>query len=67
MTDSTIELIRKPAVQKATGLSSAQIYLLMRQKRFPGVVKLGRASAWVLQEVNEWVQERVNARGTQPR
>lgn len=62
MTVNRPELIRKPAAMKISGISSAQIYLLMRQSLFPQRIKLGRASAWVRSEVECWVLERIAER-----
>jgi prophage regulatory protein len=57
-----IELIRLATVMRATAISRPQVYALMRQGRFPKSVKLGRATAWVRKEINEWVQRRIAER-----
>lgn len=62
MTIDTPELIRKPAAMKISGISSAQMYLLMRQNLYPQRIKLGRASAWVRSEVECWVRDRIEER-----
>ena len=62
MAPSQVELIRKPAATKITGISSAQLYLLMRKNLFPKNIKLGRASAWVRAEVEAWARDRIAER-----
>jgi len=50
--------IRLPEVRHLTGLSKAQIYLLVSQGRFPKQIKLGeRAAAWIESEVRAWMQD----------
>lgn len=56
------QLIRLVKVIQTTGLSRPQIYALMRQGKFPKNVKLGRATAWVRDEINEWVLCRIAER-----
>lgn len=60
--NTELGLIRLAAVLQATGLSRAQIYLLMRENRFPRGVKLGRATAWVRKEVIAWIEQRIAER-----
>ncbi|QET03798.1 AlpA family phage regulatory protein [Cupriavidus pauculus] len=56
------ELIRLPTVLQIAGISRPQVYVLMRRGRFPQGVKLGRATAWVRKEINDWVQQRIAER-----
>lgn len=62
MASTPLELIRKPAATKIAGISSAQLYLLMRKNLFPRNIKLGRASAWVRSEVEQWARDRIAER-----
>jgi len=62
MTQQSLELMRIPAVRQATGLSRASIYLLERKGVFPNRVKLGRASAWVRSEVEDFIRQRMAER-----
>ncbi len=62
MATAPLELIRKPATMKISGVSSAQLYLLMRKNLFPKNIKLGRASAWVRSEVEAWARDRIAER-----
>lgn len=57
---ATKNLLRLPAVEAATGYRRSTIYRLIQQGKFPRPISLGaRASAWVEDEVNLWVQERI--------
>lgn len=58
-------LIRMKQVQDITGLSPSYIYALGSQGKFPQSVPLvpgGVARAWVLSEVEEWVEQRIAER-----
>ena len=56
-------LIRLSEVQKRTGYSKAWIYRLLKEKRFPQSVKIGsRSIAFVESEVDEWINQRIEAR-----
>jgi prophage regulatory protein len=55
-----LNILRRNAVQKATGLSRSSIYERMAQGDFPKPIPLGpRAVGWVESEVMEWVRERI--------
>jgi prophage regulatory protein len=55
-------LIRLSEVQRRTGYSKAWIYRLMADKRFPTSIKIGsRAIAFIESEVDEWINERIEA------
>ena len=57
------KLIRLPEVINRTGYKRSNIYLLMRQEKFPKSVSMGgRAVAWLESEVDTWIQERVDLR-----
>jgi prophage regulatory protein len=54
----TNRIIRLRAVMQLTGLSRSSIYALVRSGAFPAPVKLGqRASGWVHQEVDQWLEQ----------
>lgn len=53
-------LLRLPEVQRLTGLGRSQIYALASKGCFPKPLKLSeRCSAWIEQEVQTWIGERV--------
>lgn len=55
-------LIRRPEVEKRTGLSRSSLYDKIRSNEFPAPVSLGASAvAWVESEVNEWIHARIEA------
>ena len=55
--------IRLPAVLQKVGMSKSFVYDLISQDKFPKPVKVSsRISCWVAAEVDQWVQERIDAR-----
>lgn len=49
-------LIRRKRVEELTSLSRTSIYQRMRDKTFPGSVRLGtRSVAWRLEDIEEWL------------
>lgn len=64
----TATLIRIRRVMGKTGVSKSQIYRLAQMGEFPLPVKLTAQSvAWVEQEVDHWIEQRIanrdNAKG----
>lgn len=56
--------IRLKKVIEMTGLSRPTVYRLIKQGKFPKQVKLGeRSAAWLLEEVEQWMKERLAERG----
>ncbi len=54
--------IRRPAVEKATGLSRSSIYDMMDRGEFPRPVRIGkRAVAWPESAITEWLSSRPSA------
>lgn len=57
------DLRKLTRVCRQTGQSAATVYRKVREGTFPAPVKLGvRASAWVGQEVDQWIAERIAQR-----
>ena len=57
------QIIKLPAVIKLSALSSATIYRLIKIGEFPKQIKLSeRSSGWLLNEVEQWLDSKVNAR-----
>lgn len=55
-------LIRIRELIQLTGLSKSYVYQLVKQNAFPKPIKLvegGIASAWVLSEINAWIDSRI--------
>ncbi|WP_368949434.1 helix-turn-helix transcriptional regulator [Enterobacter ludwigii] len=42
-----------------TGLTDKWFYKLIKEKKFPKPIKLGRASRWFKSEVEKWLNERI--------
>lgn len=55
----TAILIRRPDVEKATGLRRSTIYAMMAEGSFPKPIRIGkRAVAWRASEVHAWIEAR---------
>ena len=58
----THNILRLPAVKSRTGLSRSTIYLRISEERFPRPISLGgRAVGWVEAEINEWLNQQIEA------
>ena len=58
-------LIRLPEVESKTGYRRSTIYRLAQEGKFPTPVALGaRASAWIEDEINAWIEGRIEASRT---
>jgi prophage regulatory protein len=56
-------LLRLPEVKRRTGLSRSSIYGQISNGTFPHSVSIGaRAVAWVEDEVEEWINQRIDDR-----
>ena len=59
---ATQNLLRLPKVEAATGYRRSTIYRLIQEGTFPAPISLGaRASAWIEDEVNAWIQKRIRS------
>lgn len=55
-------ILRLPAVKARTGLSRSTIYLRISKGNFPTSVALGgRAVGWIEAEVNDWLNQQIEA------
>lgn len=60
-----VALLRRPDVERITGLSRSSIYAMMKIGEFPQSIPLtGRIVAWLQSEILEWVQSRIEIRKT---
>jgi prophage regulatory protein len=58
----THRILRLPEVMTRTGLSRSTIYLRISQGTFPKPVNLGsRAVGWIEEEIQEWLQQQIEA------
>ena len=61
-TTQSEHLLRRPEVEKRSGLATATIYRQMREGTFPKPVKVGkRAVRWYESEIVEWLAQRPRA------
>ncbi len=52
-------LLRRPDVEKATGLSRSTIYAMMAEGSFPKPIRIAkRAVAWHASDVRAWIEAR---------
>lgn len=59
-----MNLLRLPEVMARTGLSRSVVYQAVADGRFPKPVKIApRAVAWVDEEIDAWIRQRVEERG----
>lgn len=57
--NSTIAILRRPAVEATVGLGRSAIYNLMAKNLFPKPVKLtAKAVGWRLSDIDAWLASR---------
>lgn len=57
-------ILRRPQVQKKTGLGRSAIYARMKARQFPRQVSLGgRSVGWLLADIDAWIAAAVAQRG----
>ena len=59
-------ILRRKEVETVTGLGRSVIYELMADGTFPKSVPLlvnGRSVGWIQSKVQQWISERIEARG----
>jgi len=62
---NAIVILRRPQVEKRTGLTKSGIYFLMSNGSFPRPVPLGtRAVGWIEAEVSAWLSRKCELRLT---
>lgn len=63
-----VVILRRPLVEKRTGLTKSGIYFLIREGSFPRPVRLGvRAVGWIEAEVSAWLMQKADLRSTSVR
>jgi prophage regulatory protein len=61
-TSPSLAILRLPVVKARTGLSRSTIYLRVSEGTFPKPVSLGgRAVGWVESEIQQWLEQRIEA------
>lgn len=55
--------LRRPDVQRVTGLPRSSIYALMKQGQFPRPIRItSKTVGWLQSEIEAWQAERIAAR-----
>ena len=63
-----LALLRRPEVERRTGLKSTQLDEKEKHDDFPKRVQISaRAVGWVESEIDAWIHERIRARDTDPK
>lgn len=60
-TEAQRRIIRLPEVSQLVGLGKTAIYDRIKEHTFPAPIKLGRASGWVAEEVQKWLETQITA------
>lgn len=56
-----LRILRRPEVEKITGLKRSSIYAKMAEKTFPLTIKIGsRSVGWLESEIHEWLEKRIS-------
>jgi prophage regulatory protein len=59
----TPQIVKRPAVEAATGLSRSSLYRLAAAGQFPRPIRLGpRAVGWRADEIAAWIEQRTAER-----
>lgn len=55
-----MKILRRPEVEKKTGLSRSTIYKYCSQGTFPSPICLGpRARGWVESDIDRWIDDKI--------
>ncbi|WP_280562595.1 AlpA family transcriptional regulator [Chromohalobacter sp. 48-RD10] len=61
-TTSKSTLLRRPEVLQRCGISNTTLHRLINAGDFPSPIQISpRAVAWVESEINEWIEQRIEA------
>jgi prophage regulatory protein len=61
-TQPALSILRRKQVEARTGLSRSTIYLRVSAGTFPKPVSLGgRAVGWIESEIQQWLEQRIEA------
>lgn len=57
-------ILKRTDVERETSLSRSSIYKFLNEGKFPKPINLGGGRVgWLASEIEEWIQQRINARG----
>jgi prophage regulatory protein len=68
MVQAVQTILRRPEVERLTGLRRSSLYALIAAGKFPKPIALGEKSVgWLEPEIAEWQKHRIAARDGAPR
>ena len=61
ISDSSVRLLRLPAVMEMTGISESSVYRLVQEKKFPKPVHVAvpKMTVWPSDVIEQWVQDQL--------
>ena len=64
VSNSSVKLLRLPAVMEMTGISESSVYRLVREKKFPQPVRVAvpKMTVWPSDVIDKWVQDQLGNR-----
>ena len=58
-----MKILKLKQVTEKAAISRSSLYAKVKQGKFPAPVKLGeRASGWIEDEIDAWIEQRIQAR-----
>ena len=62
VSNSSVKLLRLPAVMEMTGLGRSTVYQLVREKKFPEPVHVvvPKMTVWPSDKIEQWVQTQLD-------
>ena len=62
VSNSSVKLLRLPAVMEMTGISESSVYRLVREKKFPQPVHVAvpKMSVWPSDKIEQWIQAQLD-------
>jgi len=62
--ENKMQILKCKEVIRITSLSTATMYRMIKEDRFPAPIKLSaHASGWIESEVYEWIRSQMDKRG----
>ena len=62
ISNSSVKLLRMPAVMEMTGLGQSTVYQLVREKKFPPPTRVAvpKMTVWSSDVIEKWVQDQLS-------
>lgn len=55
-------ILRLPQVMEMVGLRKTAVYQRIKENSFPAPIKLGSASGWIQNDIEDWINQQVARR-----